>query len=296
MAVDDIHDAFRKSEFRRGVRECDLAQELSGSVNAQYNVAKANSLPIKIATYQRHKMFAAFLDMTGIDVNDTILDVGVTSDQTYDHSNYLEAWYPYKVCITAAGIDDAAFLQSLYPGVRFVRADGRELPFESGSFDFAHSSAVLEHVGDRNKQVQFLREIWRVARKGIFVTTPNVWFPLEFHTLLPLLHWLPAPLYRKGLVALGKEFFAAEENLNLLSRRSLAIVADVAGIEHFRLAEVSLLGLPTNLLLMGYKLFPPAPTEVGWSWSRLLERSGILRCAAAPKRHAWTGSTCAPPT
>ena len=29
-------------------------------------------------------------------------------------------------------------------------------------------------------QVRLLRELWRVARKGIFVTTPNRWFPMEF--------------------------------------------------------------------------------------------------------------------
>jgi hypothetical protein len=26
----------------------------------------------------------------------------------------------------------------------------------------------------------------------VFVTTPNRWFPLEVHTLLPFAHWLPA--------------------------------------------------------------------------------------------------------
>ena len=26
----------------------------------------------------------------------------------------------------------------------------------------------------------------------MFVTTPNRWFPLEVHTLLPFVHWLPA--------------------------------------------------------------------------------------------------------
>ncbi len=30
-----------------------------------------------------------------------------------------------------------------------------------------------------------------MSRKGLFVTTPNRWFPIEFHTVLPLVHWLP---------------------------------------------------------------------------------------------------------
>jgi hypothetical protein len=33
--------------------------------------------------------------------------------------------------------------------MKFRRADGRDLPFPDRSFDFAHSSAVIEHVGWR---------------------------------------------------------------------------------------------------------------------------------------------------
>ena len=93
----------------------------------------------------------------------------------------------------------------------------------------------------------------RVARQGIFVTTPNRWFPVEFHTLLPLLHWLPVHLYRKILDGVGMSFFAQEKNLNLLSRSSFVRVAEEALIEQFRIESVSFLGLPTNLLLIARK-------------------------------------------
>jgi Methyltransferase domain len=223
------------------------------AVNAQYNVAKPDSLPVKVMGYQRRKMFAAFMAATGVGEADTILDVGATSDRGYDHSNYLEAWYPHKQRITAVGIDDAVFLETLYPGVRFVQADGRDLPFEDRAFDFAHSSAVLEHVGSSDRQARFLQELWRVSRKGCFITTPNRWFPIEFHTVLPLLHWLPPKSYRRMLVSLGREFFASEENLNLLSRLSLMQAARHAGITSFDVKAVTLLGLPTNLLLIALK-------------------------------------------
>jgi hypothetical protein len=104
-----------------------MAQIALSLPNAQYNLAKPDSLPVRIAAYQRRRMFDAFLDATGVAQADTILDVGVTSDRTYGHSNYLEAWYPYKNRITAAGIDDAGFLERLYPGLRFIQADGRDL-------------------------------------------------------------------------------------------------------------------------------------------------------------------------
>jgi SAM-dependent methyltransferase len=222
-------------------------------VNAQYNIVKPKSLSNKIGGHQRRKMFERFVDCMKVGALDTILDIGVTTDRSFDDSNYLEAWYPYKSRITAVGIDNAEFLESLFPGVRFVQADGRDLPFESGAFDFVHSSAVLEHVGSRQQQTQFLREAWRVARKGVFITTPNRRFPVEFHTVLPLIHWLPLPLYRKLLVALGYEFFADESNLNLLSVRSLTRAVRAAGIERFDIGSVSLLGLPTNLTLIARK-------------------------------------------
>jgi len=222
-------------------------------VNAQYNVARPGSLAAEIAAHQRRKMYAEFCEAIGIRGHDTILDVGATSDQSYDHSNYLEAWYPSKSCLTAVGIDDAGFLQLKYPGIRFVRSDGCNLPFSDGAFDNVHSSAVLEHVGSRVRQARFLRELWRVARKSIFVTTPNRWFPVEFHTVLPLVHWLPPKLHRRIFALLGKGFFADERNLNLLSRRTLARTAVAAGIERFEVRTVSLLGLSTNLVLVGRK-------------------------------------------
>jgi hypothetical protein len=164
--------------------------------NAQYNVAKPESLPVRIAGRQRRRMFEMFLATSAATADDTVLDVGVTSDRSYDHSNYLEAWYPHKHRITAAGIDEATFLEQIYPGLRYIRADGRDLPFPNGAFDHVHSSAVLEHVGSRANQAKFLSELWRVSRRSLFVTTPNRGFPVEFHTVLPLVHWLPAPMFR----------------------------------------------------------------------------------------------------
>jgi ubiquinone/menaquinone biosynthesis C-methylase UbiE len=230
----------------------DLAERPS-AVNAQYNVARPDSLPIRIAGHQRRRMFERFVAATGIGPGDTVVDVGATSDRSYDHSNYLEAWHPHKDKVTAVGVDDASFLESLYPGMKFVRADGRELPFEDGAFDWAHSSAVLEHVGSAAKQSRFIRELWRVSRKGIFVTTPNKGFPIEFHTVLPLIHWLPAELHRRILRGIGRAFFADEENLNLLARKDLCSVTRAAGIDRFQIDTVSLAGWPTNLLLIARK-------------------------------------------
>jgi 2-polyprenyl-3-methyl-5-hydroxy-6-metoxy-1,4-benzoquinol methylase len=76
-------------------------------------------------------------------------------------------------------------------------ADGCCLPFADQSFDWVFSNAVIEHVGGIEEQRKFAREISRVARCGYFVTTPNKFFSIEPHTLLPLYQFLPERWQRK---------------------------------------------------------------------------------------------------
>jgi ubiquinone/menaquinone biosynthesis C-methylase UbiE len=222
--------------------------------NAQYNLARPNSLPVQVALYARRQMYRRFLELTRIYPSDSILDVGVTSDQSYESSNYLEAWYPHKHLITAVGLDDASFLEYRYPGITFQRADGRELPFADECFDIAHSSAVLEHVGSEENQAKFVQELVRVARKSIFLTTPNRWFPIEFHSLLPLVHWLPKRVFRRFLKNTRYDFFSREENLNLLSKRDLEKLCARITDHPVAISTVSLLGIPSNILVTISKL------------------------------------------
>ena len=222
-------------------------------VSAVYSVASPKSLPIRLAGYQRRRLYTSFIDQMKPNELDTFVDIGTTSDDTYAHSNYFVAWYPYKQRITACGLDDASFLVSRYPGLTFSRADGRDLPFAANSFDYAHSNAVLEHVGSRAQQMKFIAEMWRVARKGIYLSTPNRWFPVEFHTVLPIIHWLPHRGFSAALHLLGLDFFADIENLNLLSHQDLRTLARKAGIPSFKVGSISLGGWPANLHLHAKK-------------------------------------------
>ena len=67
------------------------------------------------------------------------------------------------------------------------------------------SNAVIEHVGGRDRQRKFVTEAIRVGRR-VFITTPNRLFPVEVHTRLPLVHWLPDSLSHPAYRAAGKEF------------------------------------------------------------------------------------------
>lgn len=219
------------------------------SPNSQYSAVKPSSISAKIVTYQRRRMFQRFLNDTGVLGGDLILDVGATSDRSYESSNYLEAWYPIKSKVTALGIDDASHLERQYPGMTFVRASALQIPFGDMYFDVVHSSAVIEHIGSFDNQVRFLVECARVTRKALFITTPNRWFPVEFHTVLPLLHWAPKPMHRWLLRAMRMPFFADEKNLNLLDSRELRRMASRLPDFDVSVTSVSLAGWPSNLLL-----------------------------------------------
>jgi SAM-dependent methyltransferase len=173
----------------------------------------------KIVWNARKKMFVSLMKRANIEATTTVLDVGVTSDKRQD-SNFFEKLYPYPHQITAVGLEDASFLEQDYPGLTFIQADGIQLPFPDKSFDLVVSFAVIEHVGSRERQKAFIRELCRVGR-ACYITTPNRWYPVEFHSILPFVHWLPAPWFRFILKLLGKTFFAKEENLNLLSAKQL---------------------------------------------------------------------------
>jgi ubiquinone/menaquinone biosynthesis C-methylase UbiE len=195
-------------------------------------------------------MYEAFMQELTPPPSATILDIGVTSDQTYTSSNYLEALYPYKDHITAAGIDDASFLETLYPGMTYKFADALDLPFPDKSFDYVHSSAVLEHVGSSDNQAKMVGECLRVARHGACLTTPNRWFPIEFHTQLPLVHWLPKPICRAIFSKAGYGFFADEANLNLMTRAELRRIMARFPAYRYQFSPIRLGGWTSNLVVM----------------------------------------------
>ena len=148
----------------------------------------------QVSLRSRERKLRLFLDLLGPGPETTVVDVGVTDAPFGGGSsdNFFEAMYPWPDQITAVGHTELDRFVAAFPRVQAVRADGRDLPFGDRSFDIGFSNAVVEHVaGGRDGQRQFVHELCRVAQR-VFVTTPNKWFPLEVHTLLPFVHWLPA--------------------------------------------------------------------------------------------------------
>jgi hypothetical protein len=203
----------------------------------------------KLSHAPRRAMFDFFMRELRPTERDKILDLGATSLPD-PQENMFELHYPHPGRITAAGIEDCSFLEKSYPGLKFVRvAAGRPLPFSDGEFDVGFSNAAIEHVGSREAQRFFLSELIRVSRR-CFVTTPNRWFPVELHTRLPFIHWLPRPLFSRILSLLGFEFYSKEENLNLLTCAELSALVPTARAKRARIVKQFFLGFPSNLMLI----------------------------------------------
>ena len=84
------------------------------------------------------------------------------------------------------------------PYVSYVLGDARETRmFPDRHFDVCFSNSLIEHLAAQG-QIEVANEIRRVA-KGYFVQTPNRYFPMEPHFLVPCWQFLPVPL-RAGLL------------------------------------------------------------------------------------------------
>jgi SAM-dependent methyltransferase len=228
----------------------EMSQPLqSDESSVYYQHSGAIPLASKVSLAARRRMFRLFLDCCQPAPTTTVLDVGVTCDTSFAESNYFEQLYPYPGQIVCVGTEDGSHLMQVYPGLRYERvAAGQALPFADRAFDIVFSNAVLEHVGSREAQRAFLRELCRVS-KAFFVTTPNRWFPVEHHTGLPFLHHLPKPVFRGMIRHTRYRYWADEANLNLLGARELATLFPegvVPAIHRIRLA-----GFTSNLVAFG---------------------------------------------
>ena len=184
-----------------------------------YYQHSSSKVPIasRISYAVRKRIFDRFMEVMQPSSNTRVLDIGVTSDSTYRESNFFEQFYPYRDQIVCVGTENGAHLEAKYPGLRFQQVNsGEPLPFGNHEFDIAFSNAVLEHVGNVQQQAAFIQEACRVAKR-VYITTPNRWFPIEHHTSVPLLHYLPKSVYRAIIARTSLHYWSHEQNLNTLT-------------------------------------------------------------------------------
>ncbi len=150
------------------------------AITSLFNRLSQRSRQVKMDLFQR------YLSVQG---TERVLDIGSQLDPQAEQ--VLER-FPDRSRITATNLvpEHLQAIAAAYPGVHAVLSDARCLPFHDKQFDIVYSNAVIEHVGDLCDQQRMADEVRRVGKRW-FLTTPNRWYPFEFHVRMPLISWLP---------------------------------------------------------------------------------------------------------
>ena len=197
----------------------------------------------------RRKMYQILLKNISIDDQTTILDVG-TAPSIEEHENYLVHQYKWKKNLTCLSNQDCSILKSKYNDLKLVKDDGRKSSLEDSSFDIVYSNATIEHVGNSQNQMNFIQECVRLSKSKIFISMPNRYFPIDFHSKIPLIHMLPKNIHRRIIKFFGESFFGHEENLNLLGKKDLILFLEKLNIKKFKIIKHKLLFLTSNIILI----------------------------------------------
>jgi SAM-dependent methyltransferase len=118
----------------------------------------------------------ALRDLVGPQPGDRTLDLGCAAGALTDFFTGFGA--------TVTGVDASpsaiAKARSLFPQLKFVEADVKQLPFPDDSFDKAVAGDLVEHLDDEAFRAM-LRELHRVLVSGgtLSIYTPNPRHPIE---------------------------------------------------------------------------------------------------------------------
>jgi hypothetical protein len=130
-------------------------------------------------THFRTRRMKRFVFLFDLKATDRVIDVG-----GYEYNWTLTNTRPTIVLVNLEPV------ASTVGKITRVQGDGRHLVFPDNSFDIAYSNSVIEHVGGWRDQLDFAKEIARVAPR-YYVQTPNKWFFVEPHLIAPFIHFFP---------------------------------------------------------------------------------------------------------
>ena len=181
------------------------------------------------------------------------LDIGTTDDMDYESSNYLiknlEEINVFK-SISDQKINSIFFLKSLNKSILDNFSADEIHQYKA---DIVISNATIEHVGNYKNQLKMISNIVDLTKKKFIITTPNRFHPFDFHTKIPLIHWLPKKIHRKILSIFGLKYFAREENLNLLSINDLKNLLNNFELIEYKVFYIRFFGFISNYIIIGTK-------------------------------------------
>jgi hypothetical protein len=186
--------------------------------------------------------------------NDNIfdsIDVGTTSDHSNFSSNYLIKNLS-NISIFKS-LSDQKIIDPFF-SIKINKSITSEFSYydiKNYNSDLVISNATIEHVGNFDQQVKMIQNIINLTKKKFFIITPNRYHPIEFHTKLPLIHWLPKIIHRKLLKMLGFSYYSLEENLNLLSENDIHHIMKKIYFKNYKILKIKFLGFNSNHIVIG---------------------------------------------
>jgi len=184
-----------------------------------------------------------------------VLDVGTTNDESFKSSNViinnLKNINIYK------SISDQIITLKLFSKKynKSITSKFSNKKIKDLSSELVISNATIEHVGSTKNQIKMLKNVISLTKKIFIIITPNKYYPIDFHTKIPFIHWLPKKKYRKLLKILNLKFFSQEKNLNLLSENDLIMILNNFNKQIvYKIYYIKLLGLKSNLIVFGTKI------------------------------------------
>lgn len=198
----------------------------------------------------RNDFFKYFKKYTKYNDSKSIIDIGSTPSLDDEQNNFLiNTSNNYN--ITCLSDQDCKILKSKFKNLnKIIIGNGLKTNFDNEFFEISHSNATIEHVGSYKNQILFVKEMVRISKEFVFIQTPNRFYPLDFHTILPFIHWLPKNIHRRILRLLKLNFYSKEENLNLLSKNDLVNICKKLKLKKFKIYKYKLFFFTSNLILI----------------------------------------------
>ena len=228
---------------------------MSSNINENYgrNFLNLKKFYNHITKQKRLEILNIINDQIDLKINKTLLDVGTTSSlESHDNLIIKRLYNHLEInCLSNLKLEN---LLKNFPKIKAYLQDARDMQFDDNSFDVVISNATIEHVGDFERQKKFISECLRVSKNKVIITTPNRYYPIEFHTRLPFLHMLPKNIHRKLLYLLGENFLSSVDNLNLISKKELSAFCKLLKIKNFEIKSIKLFGIKSNFILIINKI------------------------------------------
>ena len=160
-------------------------------------------LPKKLASWiawrERQNVVKCFTELINPTKTDVLLEIGGPTGS----AEAIVSLYKKVLIINISNINQTTIDECGYPeNTQIIRGNGCVLPLKNGSVDYVFSNATIEHI-PKAQWEYFSREVIRVAKKGIFISAPNFWFPFEPHYLFPFFQFLPNIIKRLFIMDFG---------------------------------------------------------------------------------------------